>query len=95
MIDFTIKKDDKKHEIKISTDNAKLAHKIHKLLQEYTEPVTMDISSYFSSEVKPLSISKRVEIGGEEIELHITGLRDVDEKNKESYADIEGVYPAD
>ena len=95
MIDFTIKKDDKKHEIKITTDNAKLAHKIHKLLQEFTEPASMDISSFYTSEVKPLSISKRVKIAGEEIELHVTGLRDVDEKNKESYADIESVYPVD
>ena len=95
MIDFTIKKDDKKHEIKIVTDNAKLAHKIHKLLMEYTEPVTMDVSSYYNSEVKPLSISKRVKIAGEEIELHVTGLRHDDAKTKESYADIEGVYPAD
>lgn len=95
MIDFTIKKDDKKHEIKIVTDNAKLAHKIHKLLEEYTEPVSMDISSFYTSEVKPLAISKRVKIAGQEIELHVTGLKDEDVKAKESYADIEGVYPTD
>lgn len=95
MIDFTIKKDDKKHEIKIVTDNAKLAHKIHKLLEEYTEPISMDVSSFYNCEVKPLSISRVVKIAGEEIELCVKGLKHEDVKNKESYADIEGVYPVD
>lgn len=32
---------------------------------------------------------------GDEVMIHVTGLRYEDVKTKESYADIEGVYPAD
>lgn len=62
-------------------------NRIGKIIKEMTELAEVDTSAQQQPQI--------IKCGNDEVFVHVTGLRDEDVKAKESYADIEGVYPVD